>query len=325
MPTIVRRLRQGLQGWIYDLPAPRFARMLTDFGHRTLRNFGRNDGSLMAAGMAYYTVFSLFPLALGAIFVGSFFVSSDEAQVRLFEFLDDQFPGVGDSEILRENIRGLVQARIGVGLVSLVGLFWAGRAVFGALHRTLNRAWRVAEPRHFLIQQVRQLGMALAVGLAFLASVFISTFGQVVGEGPGVLGVEVGFFVWAWALLFGLVPLFLSTSVFMLLYRFVPNARVRWRHVVPGALLAGILFEASKAGFVLYLDNFASFDRIYGSISAMVVLLLWAYVASLILVIGAEVASEYGRSHEGGQIRFHGNLRFVKGGFRPQSTLTQEE
>ena len=154
VPTIVRRLRHGLQGWIYDLPAPRLARMLTDFGQRTMRNFGRNDGSLMAAGMAYYTVFSLFPLALGAIFVGSFFVSSDEAQVRLFEFLDDQFPGVGDSEILRENIRGLVQARIGVGLVSLVGLFWAGRAVFGALHRTLNRAWRVAEPRHFLIQQV---------------------------------------------------------------------------------------------------------------------------------------------------------------------------
>jgi len=325
VPTIVPRLGHGLRLWAYGLPAPRLARMLADLGWRAVRNFGRNDGSLMAAGMAYYTVFSLFPLALGAIFVGSFFVSSEQAQIRLFEFLDDQFPGVGDSEILRENIQGLVQARIGLGLVSIVGLFWAGRAVFGALHRTLNRAWRVAEPRHFLIQQVRQILMALGVGLAFLASVFISTFGQVVAEGPGFLGVKVDFLVWAWATLFGLVPLFLSTGVFMLLYRFVPNARVRWRQVVPGALLAGVLFEVSKFVFVLYLDNFASFDRIYGSISAMVVLLLWAYVASIILVIGAEVASEYGRSQEGGQLRFHGNLRFIKGGFRPHRAFDQEE
>ena len=310
---VCKRVRE----WAYGLPMPPIVRMLGELVWRTAHNFSRNEGAHMAAGMAYYTIFSLFPLALGAIALTGFFASSEEAQLRLFEFLDGQVPGLGGSTALRENIQGLVQARGALSTVSVLMLFVAGRVIFGALHRILNKAWRVSEPRHFLVQQVRELGMALGVGMVLLGSVFLSTFGQVVAQGPGLLRIRVELIQWAWASLFALVPFFLSTAMFVLVYRFVPNAKVHWRHVVPAALLTGALFEASKVSFVIYLDKFAAFDRVYGSISAIVVLMLWAYVASLILVAGAEVASELARSEEEGRVRWRGSLRPVKGGLRP--------
>ena len=317
MLAAFRSLGQQLRDWAYALPAPPITRSLAGLGLRVARNFSHNDGTHMAAGMAYYTLFSLFPLALGAIAVAGYFAGSERAQVELFEFLDEQLPGLANSELIRENIQDLVSARGTLSVVSVIALFVAGRAVFGALHRIMNRAWRVPEPRHFLVQQLRQMGMAVGVGFVLLGSVFLSTFGQLVGEGPGLLGIKLDFILWAWAALFALLPLFLSTSLFLLIYRFIPNAPVRWREVLPAAVLAGLVFEASKIGFVLYLDNFASFDRVYGSISTLVVLLIWAYVASIILVVGAEVASEYGRTRRQGSLRFHGSLRPVRGGLRP--------
>jgi membrane protein len=272
----------------------------------------------MAAGMAYYALFSLFPLVLATIALASFFVSSDEAQVRLLEFLDRQFPGAGTSQILQENVRGLVQARGALSLVSVLVLFVTSRAVFSALQRVVNRAWGVPRRRHFLVQQVREGAMAFAAGLVLLASVSLSAFGQVIAQGPGLLGIRLEFIVWAWATLFGLVPLFLSTFVFLLVFRFVPAVKARWAYVAPPAVLTGIVFELSKIAFVWYLDNFASFDRVYGGISAIVVLLLWTYVACVILVIGTEVASEYSKSVEQGMLRWRGGLRLVTGGLGPR-------
>jgi len=290
--------------------------MVGELTWRTAHNFSRNDGPHMAAGKAYYMVFSLFPLALGAIAVAGFFVSSEEAQQQLFKFLDEEFPGL-ESAILRENIQGLIRVRGALSVVSVIALFLAGRAIFGALHRILDKAWQVPEPHPFLTRQLREVAMAVGVGAVLVLSVFLSTFGQAVAQGSGFLGVRVEVIHWAWATLFGLFPFSLSTVVFLLLYRFIPNATVHWRHVIPAAALAGVLFEASKVGFVFYLDKFASFDRLYGSISAMVVVLLWTYLASFILVVGAETASELGRSEEAGQWRWRGSLRPVRGGLRP--------
>jgi membrane protein len=285
---------------------------------RTLRNFGRNEGTQMAAGLAYYILFSLFPIALGAIGVAGYFVGSEEAQTQLFEFFEDQLPGLADSAIIHDNITGLADARGAISLFSLVALFIAGRAVFGSLHRIMNRAWRVQEQRHFMVQQLRAFGMAGSVGFFLTVSVFLSSFGRTVAGEDGFLGVRVDLFQWLSTTLFGVVPVVFSTILFLVIYRFIPNAKVRWSDIIPASLLAGMMFELSKVGFVFYLDNFANFDRVYGSISTLMLLLLWAYVASIILVVGAETASEYGRSRQSGLLHFHGNLRPVRGGLGPR-------
>ena len=312
-----------LRNWLYNLPAPLVLRNIGELVVRTILNFSRNDGLHMAAGMAFYALLSMFPLALGAVAIAGFFIGSEEAQQGLFDFLEREVPGA--SGIIQDNIRDVVRSRSALGLISGVFFFVAGRAVFTALRRVVNRAWGVPTQRHFLLQQLREGTMALVAALVLIFSVLLSTFGQFIAQGPGLLGVHFEFVLWTWATLFTLVPLVLNTAVFVLIFRFVPATGVRWSYVTPIAVLTAVVFEVAQTIFVWFLDNFASFDRIYGGISTVVVLLLWIYVMSLILIIGVETASEYSRSIERGSFRWRGSWRFVKGGLGPRDRGQREE
>ncbi|CAI8045218.1 UPF0761 membrane protein ASA_4118 [Geodia barretti] len=91
------------------------------------------------------------------------------------------------------------------------------------------------------------------------------------------------------------VSLSLMIIIFLLMYKLLPNTKTYWRYVWPGAVTGAVLFEISKNFFILYLDRFASYQNVYGSIAPVIVLLFWTYVGSLIVLLGAEVCSEYER------------------------------
>ena len=91
----------------------------------------------------------------------------------------------------------------------------------------------------------------------------------------------------------------LTLAVFLLIYKFMPNTRTYWRYIWPGAVVGAVLFEAAKNLFIVYLSRFASFENVYGSLTPVIVLLLWAYISALILILGAELSSEYGRMRHG--------------------------
>jgi membrane protein len=170
----------------------------------------------------------------------------------------------------------------------------------------------IPDPPHFFKQQLSQLGIGLGVGAVFVLSAELGTIGRIVG-GTDLLA-ESPALQLLWRLFVNTTPLMLGIGLLAYIYKYVTDVKVPWRTVLPGAVLAGAMFEAAKVGFVLYLDNFANFDQVYGGVSTVVVLLLWFYVVSVILVFGAEVASEYGRSRESGRLVFGGQWRPVRGG-----------
>ena len=86
----------------------------------------------------------------------------------------------------------------------------------------------------------------------------------------------------------------LVLAIFLLIYKFMPNTKTYWKYIWPGAVLGALLFEVAKNLFIFYLER-ATYQNIYGSVTPVIVLLLWAYVSSLILLAGAELSSEYGR------------------------------
>ncbi len=298
---------------LYRIPAPPILRALAAMVYRVFRNFSRDDGSHMAAGLAYYAIFSLFPLILGTIAIAGFFLDAPAVQTRVIELLEDQLPGLGDTELIRGNIESLVQARGAFTVVAVVGLFWSSRAVFGAIHRVLNRAWKVHEPRHFLLYQMLQVGGAASIAALFLASAAVGTVGRaVLSQTDLLLNVRI-----PWDALFTILPLVVSTSLFLFIYRYVPDARVRWGDALPAALLASTLFESAKAAFAFYLINLSSLDLVYGSVTTVVVLMLFLYVVSMVLVLGAELASEVHQSTTKGLLQFRGHWRPVRGGLGP--------
>ena len=174
--------------------------------------------------------------------------------------------------------------------MSIIGLFWTGSAVFGAISRAVNRAWDVHQDRPFYVAKPRQLAMAAGVGVLFLLSMSTTTALQFLGgilENAGVNAVT------------RILPFFFTLAIFLAIYKFIPNTKTFWRYVWPGALLAAVLFEVGKSMFVYYLDNFSNPELVYGSLGSVIALLGWIYISAFILILGAEFASEYGRMRAG--------------------------
>ena len=308
MQAVKSRLQKARE-FSYTVPAPPIIRSLAEFIFRVFRNFSSDDGPHMAAGVAFYAIFSLFPLVLGTIAIAGFFVSTEDVQQQILDFLGDQL-GAGSEGIVTSNVEALVDARGAVGLLAIVALFWSARAVFGAVHRVLNRAWKVTDPPHFLLYQLGQIGAAAAVAALFMASATIGPAGRAIAtETDELFGVGI-----PWRTLFTLLPLGISTSIFLLIYRFVPDTYVRWRDAVPSALLTSILFELAKTAFAFYLANLSSLDLVYGSVTTVVVLMLFLYVVAMVIVLGAELSSEYHTSSTKGLLVFGGHWRPVRGG-----------
>lgn len=258
-----------------------------------LRGFNEDNCIHLAAGVAYYAVFSIFPLILALIALSSFLFQTAEAQDAIISGVTSFLPGSG--ELVRRNINLVLRERGAIGIFAAITLLWAAKAVFGAITTSLNLAWNVQETRPFLRLTALQLALVFGVGLVLLLSLILTAALQlflklqipVLGRAP--FGDD------AWSLLVALIPLVLTIISFYMVYRFVPNKRVAPEEAWPGAITAGVLFEIAKNGFVYYTSNFANFRVVYGSVAVFIVLLFWAWLSGVILLFGAEICSEYSK------------------------------
>ena len=275
---------------------------------RTVQEMSDDDATHMAAGVAYYAAFSLFPLVIGLIAIFNLLPASDDRQSQFTEFVAGYLPG--SEGLLASDIR--VSGT--VGIISILALLWSGSAMFGAVARVVNRAWDVQKDPPLFVGKPRQMLMALLVGAMFLTSLAAAAFVRTAGEYARADLPAPDFLVSEASRVFLHGTSFALTLItFLMIYKVMPNTKTRWRYVWPGAVLAAVLFEVAKGAFLMYVDRFASFQDVYGSMADALVLLLWLYVSSLILILGAELSSEYGRLREG---RERGKVMRPSGGGR---------
>ena len=260
----------------------------------TVREFQEDDCTHMAAGVAYYAMFSIFPLLLGLVAVLGMLLDADALQAQLADAVSAVLPGTGD--LVTSTVRGVVAARGSMGIVAVAGLFWSASAIFAAIRRSVNLAWDVPRSRPFLKQKAIDLAMILGTGLLFVLSFGTTAAYRALSEleipllalgtvGASPLWQPVGF----------VLPLLFTFAIFASVYRFLPNTRVAWGDVWPGALVGSVAFEVAKYGFVLYLEHFATYNLVYGPLTSVIAFLFWAYISALVLLFGAELSSEYAR------------------------------
>jgi membrane protein len=239
----------------------------------------------MAASVAFFGFFSLFPLLTAIIAGASVFLKREEIQSRLDRMLADEFPGSAD--FLRTNLEALIDLRGAAGLASVAGLLWSASKLFGALSRGINLALGIPKDHPFYLSKLRHFGMTIFVSLLLLAGIGVSMFVDVVQQFdlfPDALGST------AFAALSSqLASVFFVFGTVAIIYKIVPYERPAWREVLPTALVVAVLFEAGKALFVLYLEKASSFEAVYGSLSSVIVLLLWLYLSARLLLFGTEL------------------------------------
>jgi membrane protein len=260
---------------------------VVQFIARTAEESGNHDAGQRAAGVAYYAIISIFPLLLGLIAVFGFFLPSLNLQDQLLKFVGNNIPGA--TNILKDNIANVIKLRGVMSILSIVILFWSASALFSSISLAINRAWNVIRHRNFFIRKASELGMVFGTGILFLLSLGASSIITIM---HGVLNLPTTSLVMVYVST-KLAAFLLIFLVFLLLYKFIPNTKTYWRGVWPGALLVALLFELARTLFIFYLDNIANYQLIYGSITSIIVLLVWIYYSSLIMILGAEFTFQY--------------------------------
>jgi membrane protein len=257
----------------------------------TFHGLGAHDATHMAAGVAYYAVLSIFPLMLGLTAIFSLFLQYETVHNGLVSFFYTYLPA--STDILNTNLEGISRLRGVLGVISFVGLFWSGTAMFTAIGRAIDRAWGVTEKRPFYVTILRNVAIVAVVGVLFGMSLVVTSTLQLV-KAANVADFRLLVLLDSEVISRGIriFMILISMGLFLIMYRILPNTRTDWRHIWPGALLATVLFEGAKSLFVLYLDRFGNYQAIYGSVGSVIALLVWIYISALVVILGAEFSSQ---------------------------------
>ncbi|HUF53400.1 MAG TPA: YihY/virulence factor BrkB family protein [Dehalococcoidia bacterium] len=265
----------------------------------TVKRYTANNCGQLAAGIAYYVLFSIFPLLIFLVAAVGIFLHEAAQQDLVNEVMDvvplDQGEG-------RANVEEAVDAVSGntgpaLGIIGLIGMMWSASGMFGAIRRSLNIIYDAQDlGRPFVQAKAIDLSLVLGAGLFFGASIAVTAVLRVAQarsedlEGIGQLSEDLG---WVWTLGIIAIPFVFSFVAFTFLYWIVPARGGSLMGAVPGAVIAAVAFEAVKNLFGFYVQNFGNFDVVFGSLGAVAAFLFWIFISAQILLIGAAASRSF--------------------------------
>ncbi|MCH7576292.1 MAG: YihY/virulence factor BrkB family protein [Chloroflexi bacterium] len=204
----------------------------------------------------------------------------------------------GQDNLITDTLDNVSQASVPLGVIGLVMVAYSASVLFGAVRRSLNFVWGVDAQRPLVQQKLIDLAMLLGLALLLLASVAATAALQTVREmNSGPISSSGGIF---WSLLPFAAPWAVTFLLYLFTFRFVPNARNRFRDVWLGAALAATAFEVLKYGYAIYVANFGHYDVVYGALGGILLFMFFTYLVAYTFLLGAEVAFEYPRVLRGG-------------------------
>ncbi|MGN6556771.1 MAG: YihY/virulence factor BrkB family protein [Solirubrobacterales bacterium] len=271
---------------------------------RTFAEFNADGLTDWAAALTYYGILAIFPALIALVSILGLIGTS--ATKPLLDNLGSFAPGPAH-QILANTLHGLTQSRRGAGVLFVVGLagaLWSASGYIGAFIRASNKIWDVEEGRPIW----RILPLRLFITVLMLVLLAVSAFAVVV-TGPladrvGKLFGIGGAAVTAWDIAKWPVLILVVSFMFSILYYASPNVRhPSFRWLAPGGVLAVVMWMVVSAAFGLYVANFGSYNKTYGSLGATIIFLVWLWLSNVAILLGAELNAEVarGRQIEAGQ------------------------
>jgi membrane protein len=273
---------------------------------RTVREFRDDDLTDSAAALTYYAILSLFPAVIALVAIIGLLGQHPQTTNALLGIIDDIGPSSA-VDTFRGPIEGVITNKGGAGVALVVGLVvavWTASGYVGAFMRASNRIYEVEEGRPFWkrrpLQLLVTLVMVLLLALVGIAIVLTGPLANAVAKPIGLGGAAVtAWSIAKWPVLLAVVMLLVSG-----LYYVSPNARpTGFRWVTPGSVLAVLVWVAVSAAFAVYVANFGSYNKTYGSLGGVVIFLVWLWISNVAILLGAELNAELerGRALEAGQ------------------------
>jgi len=274
---------------IHSMRFKRPKKILKNFGllWQALRKFNDDNGFFLSSGIAFNILINLIPfIMLLLALVGTYLYNDQEVLNHIRAYLRNVAPTL-DPKIMGSLI-DLIESRKIVGIVGFVGLLWFSTWVFSSLRIALNIVFRIEKGRDMLWGIGVDLLMILMVGFFLFVSMILSSVVTFLQGYQGRIPVAIGPTI-QWILKY-LLPFFLSYCMFVLIYRIIPKKKVHFTVAFQAALFASLLWELAKHLFGLFIVHLAAYSILYGSLSTLVIFVLWVYYSSTILVVGGEFA-----------------------------------
>jgi membrane protein len=268
---------------------------------RTLTEFQEDNLTDWAAALTYYGLLSLFPALIAMVSLIGIFGDPTTTTAKLTEIITELGPESG-AETFEGPIKSIVENQSAAGIAFVVGLavaLWSASGYVGAFTRASNIIYETPEGRPFWKLRPLQIAVTLAmiVMMALLAIGLVLT-GPVVEAVAGPVGLS-GTAVDVWNV--AKWPVMAAIFILMVdvLYYTTPNVKVRgFKWVTPGALVAIVVWAITSALFAFYVSNFSSYDKTYGTLAGLIVLLLWFWITNLAILFGHQMNAERERSAE---------------------------
>jgi membrane protein len=266
----------------------------TELGRRVYKEALEDDIFGRAAQLSYYFLLALFPALLFLTAVLGLIAGEDsEIRRNLFGYLGAVLPASA-YELVTEGVESAIEqsggAKISLGILATL---WAASNGMGAISQTLNVTYDVEETRPFWKTRLTAILLTLALGVLIISALVLVLYGHDLAEWvAGIFGLgqvfEIGWKVIQWPIVLAFI-----TLAFGLIYYFAPDIKEpEWKWITPGAIIGVVLWLIVSFGFKLYLSYFNSYSATYGTLGAVIILMLWFYFTGAAILLGGEINSE---------------------------------
>jgi membrane protein len=261
-------INQHARGWLW---------MLASAAKESLKP----DTAIAAAAIAYFALFSLFPITLLSISIASFSLGPSMDRQLIIQRMEFIAPAMG--QLLGKNIDEIIESRGPVTGIALVSLIWSASSVFYTFTHTLNEIWDI-KPRS---AAWKRRGLAILFVLTIVGpTLFLASFaGSLIAHLRAILPDSIISMGGSISLILAIL---LDITLFMVLYIILPHGSSTWREILPGAIGAGVLWELAKKVFLSLVSSYITISNlVYGSVAAIIAFLAWAYLSGIIFLFGA--------------------------------------
>jgi membrane protein len=253
---------------------------------------------LLAGGLAFSLIICFLPLLFVIFSVLGMLLDQPEIVNKINAFVDRAFPYANQSEFIKQLILARVQEfklfKNIAGLIGLIGLFFAASGLFSSIRTTLDVAFRLKSETSLFKDKLKDISLVLLVLFFFLFSITILPGFKIAKNFAGKIAelsiMRLGF---VGDLLSDVLSFLFIFIVFSLIYLYVPRPKIPIKAVLVSSLSASVLWELAKNLFGFYIANMADYGKVYGAYSLVIVIILWIYYSSLVLIIAAEIGQLY--------------------------------
>ncbi len=254
------------------------------------RRFMKHDCFIRAAALSFFAFFSLIPiLFIITAMLGFVLGARNELLDEVVRMARQNIPFLSES-IIRD-LRGLVANWKTLGWVGIFFLLWSADFVLFALEHSLFIIFEIKQTRSFILRRLSGMLLIIVVIFFVLVSFGITTLSRIVaGADIHLFGIDIGYYLVKSPVFRDLLPFLLVTMAVAFAYKIIAARAVAFVYALVGSTVFTVLWEVAKRLFAWYISNFANFNKFYGSIGALMVLLLWIFYSMIIFLFGAALA-----------------------------------